>query len=296
MNVTRRPFILLGLLTCAPLACGPSTLLDPASEESSSEVTTEPGTSDPSTTQSTDTEASTETETGEDSMTFVPDGNDDAPFDCDMLLQDCPEGEKCVHTGDPGDFGHVCVPVTGSQAAGDPCVYGGAGNPVDDCDADSVCWNVVEVEGEEVGTCVPFCSGTYDSPECPPEHSCLISSEATIVLCQPTCDPLIQDCNEGQGCYWDFQSVFTCVPTTQDLPLGEPCGFINDCAAGLICLNTEVLPTCDGSACCGTYCDLQQGDAPCEAAMPGTVCTAFFEEGMELEGFENVGVCLVPGA
>ena len=86
------------------------------------------------------------------------------------------------------------------------------------------------------------------------------------------------------------------MPTTEEIGLGSVCGFLNDCAGGLVCLTSEVLPTCDGASCCGAFCELSLGDGPCEAAMPGTVCTAFFEEGAAPEGYEDVGVCVVPGA
>jgi hypothetical protein len=44
-----------------------------------------------------------------------------------VFQQDCPEGEKCVAFASAGDDWDAtkCVPVTGSQAADEPCSYGG---------------------------------------------------------------------------------------------------------------------------------------------------------------------------
>jgi hypothetical protein len=230
-----------------------------------------------------------ESETG---SIFVPDVEGDEPS-CDPFAQDCVDGEKCVHWGSTGGNwdANKCVPVTGSGTVGDACSYAGVVAATDDCDASSHCWDVQDVDGQLVGTCTAFCAGTPNSPQCEPDTACLIANEGSITLCIETCDPLLQACSEGLGCFWannDFQCIFT----TQNIPLGEPCGYINDCAAGNTCLDAEVLPGCNGSACCGSFCDLD--DPTC--GLEGTECSAFFEEGMAPPGYEGVGVCIVPGA
>jgi hypothetical protein len=164
----------------------------------------------------------------------------------------------------------------------------------DDCDQISGCWNVQDLEGEAVGICYAFCMGTPDDPECPVGSSCTISGSGVPAYCIPTCDPLAQDCDPGLGCYF-FGGDFKCLFAAQNIPAGEPCGFINDCAPGLFCLATEVLPACNGSACCGLFCNLDLGDAQCEAT-PGTTCQPFFDDGMAPPGLELVGVCIVPDA
>jgi hypothetical protein len=225
---------------------------------------------------------------------FVPMTDFGAVSECDPFLQDCPDGEKCVAYGSTGGNwdANKCVAVTGSGAAGDPCTYGGTVEATDDCDADTHCWDVMDVDGMAVGVCTPFCTGTADDPICGPDTSCLIANEGSINLCVATCDPLLQDCSSGLACFW-ANNGFNCIFTTQDIPLGEACGFINDCAPGLGCLTAEVLPNCNGSACCGSWCSISEG-----AACPtmGTECSAFFEEGMAPPGFEDVGVCILPGA
>ena len=228
-----------------------------------------------------------------DSSGFVPDEDFGAVSECDPFLQDCPEGEKCVPYGSTGGNwdANKCVAVTGSGAAGDTCTYGGVVEATDDCDENTHCWDVMDVDGMAIGVCTEFCTGTADDPVCPPDTSCLIANDGSINMCIQTCDPLLQDCGAGLACFW-ANNDFNCIFTTQDIPLGEPCGFINDCAPGLGCLSAEVMPNCNGSACCGSFCDLTAADCPQE----GTECTEFFEEGMAPPGYEDVGVCIIPGS
>ncbi len=224
---------------------------------------------------------------------FVPDEDFGGVSECDPFMQDCPDGEKCVPYGSTGGNwdANKCVPVTGDGAEGDTCTYGGVVEATDDCDANTHCWDVMDVDGQAVGICTAFCSGSADSPECGPGTSCLIANDGSINLCIQNCDPLLQDCSAGLACFW-ANGNFNCIFTTQDIPEGEPCGFINDCIAGTGCLTADVLPNCNGSACCSSFCDL--GDPVCQ--QEGTECSAFFEEGMAPPGYENVGVCILPGS
>jgi len=227
-------------------------------------------------------------------MGFVPMTDTMSISECDPFAQDCPDGEKCVPYGSTGGNWDAdkCVPVTGSGAAGDPCTYGGVVEATDDCDENTHCWDVMDVDGMSIGVCTPFCTGTPDDPICGPGTSCLIANEGSINLCIATCDPLLQDCGPGLACFW-ANNGFNCIFTTQDIPLGEPCGFINDCAAGLGCLTADVLPNCNGSACCGSWCSVSEMSA---CPTMGTECSPFFEEGMAPPGYEDVGVCIIPGA
>ena len=232
--------------------------------------------------------------TGLTTMGFVPMNDMETVSECDPFAQDCPEGEKCVAYGSTGGNwdANKCVPVTGSQVVGDQCISTGPVEATDDCDANSYCWDVMDVDGMAIGVCTPFCEGSADDPICPPDTSCLIANDGSINLCVKTCDPLLQDCGEGLACFW-ANNGFNCIFTTQDIPLGEACGYINDCQAGLGCLTADVLPNCNGSACCGSWCSVSEA-APCPTM--GTECTSFFEEGMAPPGYEDVGVCILPGA
>jgi hypothetical protein len=239
--------------------------------------------------ESTTTETSTDTS---GSPTFVPVTDMNTTSPCAVIFQDCPPGEKCVPTPNWGDgffFEAKCVPVIGDQTAGEPCTYAGPEESTDNCDANSGCWDIEIIDGEFVGTCYAFCS--TENLECPPQSACLYDFTGYPGYCIPTCDPLLQDCGPGEGCYWVNDS-FHCIATTANWALGEPCMFIDDCAPGLVCLPAEYLPACAGSSCCGAWCDLDLGDAPCEV-MPGTVCASFFPE-TPPPGYEGIGVCTLP--
>jgi hypothetical protein len=221
---------------------------------------------------------------------FVPDEDITGASSCDPWSQDCPEDEKCVAYASSGGTwdANKCVPVSGDGQTGDPCMYAGAVESTDDCGPESWCW---DVSAEGVGTCTAFCSGSPDNPQCDVGTSCSIANNGSINLCLLACNPLLQDCPvDGTSCFWDGGN-FVCANATQDIPAGDPCGFINDCVGGTICLAPEAFPSCNGASCCGEFCDL--ADPTC--TINGTECTAFFEEGTAPPGYEDVGVCVVPG-
>jgi hypothetical protein len=276
----------LALMWPALLGCGPPT---PAAVDSGS-TTSQSSTVAGSESSSSESETSgTESEsTGESTATtfeFVPEFDVIICGTCDSYAQDCPEDEKCVpysSTGGSWDA-NKCVPVLGDQAPGEPCHYDGVVEATDDCDATSACWDVAEVDGEVIGTCAPFCIGTADDPECPDspgcdDYSCLISGSASINLCVTTCDPLVQDCSQGLACYW-ADTDFNCIFTTEDVPIGEVCGFINDCIGGAVCTGSELLPNCAGASCCTPFCDPAAIVDTCPELLAGTSCQVFVEYG-----------------
>jgi hypothetical protein len=295
-----RSFITPITLTVA-LACTSG----PAAEDEAG-TTTSPSTTDADDEASTGTESSSDDDDAtvgtsttspgddldeDDEGVFLP--GDDVPLaECDIFAQDCPQGEKCVPYSSNGDQAWdalKCVPVMGEQAPGESCVYDGVEASTDDCDDTSWCFNVDE-NGN--GICHAFCTGTPDTPECPPMSECAISGSGVISICIPNCDPVVQDCPEDTGCYWGSNN-FICIVTTLNIPTGEPCGYVNDCAAGNMCVDASLMPDCDGSACCGSFCDLGLGDAQCDL-LPDTVCVPFFEQGMAPAEYEHVGVCILP--
>ena len=268
-------------------------------DDGSADTTTTSTTNDPSDTGNADFseegdgdgDATTTTTSTTDATSFVPEDGDVAgASSCDPWMQDCPEGEKCVAYASSGGTwdANKCVPVGGDGQVGDPCTYGSAVESTDDCGQDTWCW---DVNAEGMGTCTSFCDGSPGSPSCDPGYSCSIANNGSINLCLQGCNPLLQDCPvDGTSCFWDGGS-FVCANATQDIPAGEPCGFINDCVGGTICLAPEAFPSCNGASCCGEFCDLT--DPQC--SINGTECTAFFEEGTAPPGYEDIGVCAVPG-
>ncbi len=232
------------------------------------------------------------TGSNDDGVSFVPTDDFATVSECDPFMQDCPDGEKCVpYASDGGNVWNAnkCVPVTGDGAVGDPCIWGGIVEATDDCGPESICWDVMDVEGQQIGVCTEYCGGTADAPTCPAETSCIIINEGSINICITNCDPLLQDCGMGLGCFW-ANTAFSCIFTAGEIPTGEPCGYINDCAPGNLCADATTLPACAGSACCTPYCDLV---SPTCTVM-GTECASFFEEGMAPPGYEDVGVCVLP--
>lgn len=232
-------------------------------------------------------------ESGDD--TFIPEEDFSSASSCDPFAQDCPDGEKCVAYASSGGTwdANKCVAVMGDAVAGDECTYFGAVEGTDTCDEDTVCWNALEVDGQLIGTCFPFCTGSADNPTCEDDYICRIVNMGAINVCLPPCDPLLQECDEGLGCYWSGGSgTFQCIIVAgEGIPTGDPCGFNNDCAPGNFCAAAEATPNCAGTACCANFCDLTEDPAPC-AEM--TECVGFFEENSAPPGFEDLGVCVIP--
>lgn len=280
--------IILGTLALlSTIACGPPRLsAGPGEDDTESSGAGSDSTST--------NEASTSTSSMETSADFVLERDMSVLQECDQFLQDCPEGEKCVPYASSGGVwdANKCVPIMGDAKPGEPCWYGGIVEATDNCEASSICWDLMENDGEVIGTCHWLCTGTPEAAECPAGSSCSISGSGVVNVCIHGCDPIIQDCGSGLGCYW-ANRTFSCVPAAFDVPTGEPCGFVNDCAPGHLCAAVETLPSCAGSACCAPYCDLERGDQPCQA-LPGTSCLPFFAEGTAPPGYEHIGICISP--
>ena len=255
---------------------------------SSSTATTTAGTE-------SSTSSTTEAISEATSVEFIPGIDLASVNECDPYVQDCPGGEKCVPYGSTGGNwdAYKCVLVMGDQAVGEACVYGGIVEATDDCDEDGACFDVMLVDGELTGTCHAFCLGAPDDPICPPGSSCLISGSGAVNFCIPNCDPLAQDCGPGLACYW-IDSDFACIFTTEDTPLGQPCGFVNDCAEGLSCIAAELVPDCAESACCSTWCDLGGPPEQCDG-LAGTECVPYFSDPESTPGgYDHVGICILP--
>lgn len=284
------------------LACGPPKLIGGESgagesqteSESGDDATSRDEPANPSTSGNADTSTS-ETDTGESdtsdtSLFFVP-MTEFGGCECDPFAQDCPDGEKCVpyDSGGAGSWdANKCVPVTGDQATGEPCVYDGLVEASDDCDANGIC---IDRDGDSLGTCHEFCMGTADQPECPDNLLCEIAKYGTVALCVEQCHPLLQDCSAPSGCYWD-DTGFHCLEGGESA-IGESCSLVNDCPPGNMCVEGALLPSCDGEACCTSICELGLDEELC--LLPGSTCVPFFDDGAAPDGLEQVGLCLVPG-
>ncbi|MEM7158075.1 MAG: ribulose phosphate epimerase [Myxococcota bacterium] len=248
------------------------------------------------------------TETGEpeadtDECSFI-----DCPEDtdgvivpgCDIFAQDCPEDEKCMpYANDGGGSWNAtqCVPISDNPAQpGDTCYVEGSGTSgYDDCDIASMCWDVDPETN--AGTCVPMCAGDPSAPLCEdPDAACTVTNEGVIALCLPSCDPLVQDCAEGQACY-PVADEWVCAPDASGEmgAAGDSCEFINVCSPGNICVGAAAWPDCQGSVgCCSPVCDLEDVDADAECPGTGQTCQPWYEEGDAPPGYESVGACALP--
>jgi hypothetical protein len=213
--------------------------------------------------------------------------------DCDAFLQNCPTGQKCVpYSSDGSPFftyeAYKCVDIGGDQQPGESCISDGVATMNDDCALGGFCANVVADGDLLLGECFGMCTGWPDDPSCPPGQVCDLWGQGGPFVCETPCDPLANDCKPGTGCHW--WTGFDCLPTTDDIPVGEPCAHTGQCTAGAFCADASVLPTCSDSSCCVPHCNLLEPDC---SELPGTECAPFFELGMAPSGFEHIGVCIV---
>jgi hypothetical protein len=238
---------------------------------------------------------------GDDGGAFVgePDSGGDMST-CDPWAQDCPEGEKCAPYRSPNGTtwdANRCVPVVANpKSPGDTCTeLGGPQSGEDDCDFGAVCNWLVEGEG----ICAAMCTGSAEAPVCEdPGTSCNIDNDGSRILCNPICDPILQDCPDPtrMTCLVAIGTdTFNCELGWGDsgIAVGEECYFDNSCLNGNLCIyEPERIPGCvGGPGCCAPYCDVT--DAACPPG-DGTSCVAFFEDGAAPPGYEHVGVCMLP--
>jgi len=235
---------------------------------------------------------------GTDSSAFLvmPDGQGPTN-ECDIWTQDCPKGEKCMpFANDGGGSWNAtrCSEVADSPGQpGDECSVEGSGvSGIDDCDLSAMCWDV-DPESN-AGTCVGFCEGSAESPLCSdPDTGCSISNEGTLILCLPFCDPLLQDCADGNACYPEAAGFF-CSPDASGEDqggYGDGCEFLNVCDPGLYCADASSVPGCTAGGCCSEFCDASDPGATCMGV--GQSCVAFWEEGKAPPGEEDFGLCVI---
>lgn len=279
-----------------PGSTGDNDPPDPSDPTSPEATTTTGSTVPPSDTDEATTDADT------DDTNFVVDPDVPGTAECDVWAQDCPEGEKCMPWANDGGVAWNaarCAPVAATPASpGDPCTAEGGGlSGIDDCDDTSMCWNLDPETNQ--GTCAAFCEGSAQSYACSdPNAECTISHDGILILCLPTCDPLGQDCPEGQACYQGVQSGFQCYPNVSGETggYGDPCEYTNVCDEGLFCSPAYTVPGCNSNLCCNDFCDLDADDpaAGCSGAADGQMCIPWYEEGSAPPGQESIGYCSPP--
>lgn len=218
--------------------------------------------------------------------------------ECDIWTQDCPKGEKCMPwANDGGNSWNAtrCSEVADTpDQPGDTCtVEGGGVSGLDSCDIASMCWGVDGDTNE--GVCAAFCEGDASNPVCSdPETGCSTSNDGVLILCLPYCDPLLQDCAEGEACYPEAIG-FICSPDASGADsglYGDGCAFLNGCDPGLYCADASGVPGCEAASCCSAFCDVEEANE-CPGAAEGQMCVPFWEDGEAPPGQEAYGLCFI---
>ncbi len=242
-----------------------------------------------------------DTNASADSAASAADGDDGGGSGgtCDAFAQDCPEGEKCnpyAANGGSAWDGATCVDVADSPASvGDPCtVVGSAASGVDNCVLGAMCWNVDPETN--AGTCIELCSGSPANPSCDtPGSICVVTNMGFLPLCALACDPIVQGCDDREGCY-PADDAFVCAPDASGDAgggYGSACGFLNACDPGLACIQASEVPDCPGASCCSEFCELD-GPNMCSGSASGMECVAWFADGDAPAGLDHVGACAIP--
>lgn len=209
--------------------------------------------------------------------------------ECSVRDQDCPRDERCnVWANDGGaDWNAVrCVPLDPDPGGlGDPCTAeGSAVSGIDTCDAGLIC---MHVDANLEGVCIEFCQGTERNPSCSDSDAvCMISNDDDLQVCVQSCDPFVQDCAAGLGCY-GIGIPGSGAPTTCLIP-GEGVNSLGlrpaGCEVGETDIPDDLRSECtdEMETCCAPWCSTAEVD-PCG---PGMLCLPWDEDTGEL------GVCI----
>jgi len=314
-----RPHLLVNTLFCAILTAGcvsndpggetqgaATSSTSTTSNNQSGSVTSAPGSatdgtaSDSAPTMATATTTGLSTSAGASSTEaclFL--SCDDYPKPgCDVFAQDCPVGQKCaaVITDGGGAWNDTqCVEVIGTDKPGDPCTMEDVASGVDSCIKGAMCW---EVDMEGIGYCLAQCTGSWEAPVCENNTNCTISGGGELILCIPTCDPLLQDCPGPVNVCYPINDGFACAPDASGDAgqANDPCEFINVCDEGLMCADAALvgMGCAPGSTgCCTPFCNFPNGACPNRDQQ----CVQYFDP-MQLPPNDpdlNIGYCGIPG-
>lgn len=134
--------------------------------------------------------------------------------------------------------------------------------------------------------CVQFERGEGTSASAPddPADDPTTGASPPLVMC----DPLAQDCPEGEACGL-LDDQFLCVPVLTEGGAGDPCLTASECSPGLACCPGELLPECGDARCCASLCDV--GDGPGAGCPAGTACAPVFVGPNVPAEYQDYGVC-----
>jgi hypothetical protein len=211
---------------------------------------------------------------------------------CDPWAQDCGAGLKCApYASDGGDVwdANKCVPV-GVGGTGASCkATDSPTSGYDSCGPGSICW---DVDADTlIGVCYALCMGEPDMPVCPIGSACSMTNKGAVNVCLADCDPLTNVCPEGQVCVPDGDDQFLCLTAGGTVPPGTPCEYVNECATGSMCANSQSAAICDPQSpfCCLPFCSLKDPMCPTDL-----VCQSYFTDGMAPAEHADLGLCQDP--
>ena len=180
----------------------------------------------------------------------APVSQPDAATACTLFPQSgCTNGFKC--TLDANDHTKTLCVAQGPVGVGGACA--GLGS-TDNCTSGSIC---------VAGGCHALCSTSPDS--CGTEICA--NFDAAFSACTPRCDVLAPGCPQLGGvaatCYLGDIGSGQCAVPHNDLAVGSPCTFFNDCIVGAGCIANVCRRLCDYGA---------HPDQMAPTCQPGELC------------------------
>jgi hypothetical protein len=201
------------------------------------------------------------------------------PGACDVVLQNCPSGQRCTYVRTADRTERACV-AEGTAGEGNPCQLSGPaeGQGVDSCKKGLFCTDVPLEDGGTSFQCTRLC---HDTAQCGASLQCneVLRLNGTVELplvCGNQAKPcalLAQDCESPLGCYPTTGQPSCTSQGARDE--GARCEFSNQCASGSACVGTE------NEKACRRLCRFPSGQPSCAQGR----C-------QPLQGHPDVGACV----
>lgn len=223
---------------------------------------------------------------------------------CDVREQNCLDTFKCVPWADDGGDAWTSTKCIGTALSpvpiGEACtVTGEVASGRDDCEAGSMCWAADPTT--LMGTCVPFCAPSGESPACDDGRDCMLDGFGVLAVCLPACDPLdVGTCARGETCrYFPASANAFCLPDQggEVLVPTVQCGSADEaCDAAEVCISASTFGGCGDPSCCTAWCDLNDpmADSQCAASRSDHACLPVFDDGSAPRSLAHLGFCGVP--
>jgi hypothetical protein len=214
---------------------------------------------------------------------------------CNLLNQNCPEGETCVPSLAASGWTTACSPSPGLKTANEDCFSG------NECGAKLYC--VGNVQGQ-AGKCVAFCCPKSNEP-CNGGLCNLqvdLGNGASVFVCtyDKPCELLAPNaCPSGYGCHAEPAAGMGLAYCVESSPTPVPelgtCHFLNDCGDMQQCR----FGTNPSAGVCLYYCALtgpKANQPPGLGGCPmGETCQSSYDGVIFNIGAPNIGLCVPNG-